>query len=753
MVTWRHEIFGGRFPVKYALLPAWSAAILLLFALAPAHQFTPAELLAFFIPGPLVSMSLAGEWLQKMSDGFALLLVSVSILGAGTMVARLVMGRTGLLLSWFLGIAPVALAGLGLGLAGLWSKGLLLAVALLFSVSLIRHRPRFTAPSRYLILALVPCLISLPGALVPEFAFDSVRYHLALPGLYLHEHRIFHVERFLFSGFPSSMEMLYGYCLAIGTEGTAKLLNWSFLPLTGALLFSHLAILQSGSLAILLTATFCAMPFLGSLAVFSNVDLGLMAVEFAAITCIWKSFSPGKTSLWLSAGLLFGTAMGFKYLGLFAIGGALLTAPLAGLSIFRPLFTRTLPVAGVIPAIWLAKNFLMTGNPVFPYLGKLFGTFDIEAETIRRHLAYSIDWSSSHPAWSAWAQLFPVALARGTYDGVSEALSPVIFLLPALAVIFFPVKGPRRWLLLMSVLFWTVWATSGGGIFRFLVPFYPCAFLLAGVLLAGTALPRRVVTAILALSLLVQLPPLLTSQYRLSFAPMGSATGFESRGMFLDRVLPPAGRYFNAIRQAASVARPGRLLVLGDPKAYYTPGRSRTEFEFAPPLLLHLSATSDSPRRIRIRLRQAGITAVLYRAEAAISQSRMCDCLPGVAGTLERYQQFWAEYMEPAWAEEYPKENNYYQCYRLLDKPGNLALAKSELWFNLPGTEILTWDMDKLLDSGKKKEAAVMARSLASRYPNFAPGLYRVVLTAPDSTYAAVARRKMDGLGWATLGR
>jgi hypothetical protein len=739
--------------VKTALLAAWSAVILAVYLLAPAHRFVAAELAAFFNPGPLLAQSLAGELLQKMSDAFAFLLVGASILGAGTLAARIISGRTGPVRAFFLGLAPAALFGLGLGLVGLWEKGVLASAAALGAASLLVHRPKFSLPSRGLLFALLPCLICLPGALVPEYAFDSVRYHLALPGLYLHEHKIFHVGRFLFSGFPSSMEMLYGFCLATGSEGTAKLLNWSFLPLSGTILYGLLALLLSGPLAVLLTASFCSMPFMGSLAVFSNVDLPMMAVEFMALACIWKSLASPGQGRWFSAGWLFGTAMGMKYLGLYAFAGALFAIPLAGLAPLRPLLTRAFPFAFGLPLAWLAKNFFLTGNPVFPYLGKFFGTFDIEAETIRRHLAYAADWASGHPAWSAWAQVFPVALAKGTYDGLTEALSPVIFLLPALAVLSFPPRGPRRWLLFFCAILWTIWATAGGGIFRFLVPFYPASFLLAGALAAGAGLATRPVAAILGLSLLAQLPILITSQYRLGFAPMGSATGFEARGIFLDRVLPPARRYFTAIRQGVRTARPGTLLVLGDPKSYYAPGRCRTEFEFAPPLLLHLSATSDSPRRIRLRLRQAGITAALYRAEAAVSQSRMCDCIPVTTGTLELYQRFWEEYMEPAWVEEYPKENNYYQCYRVREKPGKLALLNSDLWFNLPGTEILTSDADHALVAGNRKEAATMARQTAARHPNFAPALYRVVLCSPGTAEASRAKKRMAELGWGELGR
>jgi len=738
--------------MKARLLAAWSAVILLVFIASPAHRLSPAELVSYFLPGEATAQSVAGEWLMKMADALSCLLVGTAILGTGTAVSRILAGQAPLLRSWFLGLAPLALTGLGLGLTGLWIKGVLIAVAAVSAATLAFQRPKSGMPARGAFIAILPCLLSLPGALAPEIAFDSLRYHLALPNLFLFEHRIFHVERFLFSAFPSSMEMLYGFCLSLGSEGAAKMLDWTFLPISGYLLYGLVQPILPARPAILLTACFCAMPFLGSLAVFSNVDLPLMAVELAAFSCVWSSLNRKAAGLWLSAGWLFGTAMGFKYLGLFALAGAVLALPLAGTGFIRPFLVRTLPLALVLPGAWLAKNILMTGNPVFPYLANLFSSFDVEAETIQRHLAYAANWGAEHPLWSAWVTVFPIALSRGTYDGLSEALSPVIFLLSALAVLYFPSQGSRRWLLFVCAILWTVWASAGGGIFRFLVPFYPCAFLLAAILISQASQPTRPLAIALSLFLAAQIPPLLASQYRLSFAPMGAALGMESRKSFLDRVLPPAGRYFPAMKQADIAAKPGRLLVLGDPKAYYAGVRCRTEFEFAPPLLLHLSAISGNSGRMRIRLKQAGIRAVLYRAEAAVSAARMCDCIPARLGTLERYQRFWAEYMEPAWSGEYPAENNYYQCYRLRDKPGRLDLPKSELWFNLPGTENLTGDADRALAKGKTKEAAELARMLASRYPDFAPALYRVVLTAPESADASRARRKLGKLGWGELG-
>lgn len=733
------------------VLAAWTGLVLFEYAASPSHAFNFRELARFVVPlhGVLSLESAARVWTRRAQDAAAWALVNAGTLGAGILAARLLGSGNSLLRAWFLGLAPMSLLGLGLGLAGLFSPPLLgAAAAALAAAAAFRRRPRLPRLPPGAPVALLPCLLALPAALAPEFAFDSVRYHLALPHLYLGAHRIFHVDRFLFSGFPSGTEMLYGFCLGTGSEGTAKLLCWQFLPMAALALYGALLPALTRLTAILLVSCFSAMPFLGSMAAFSNADLPRLAVEFAAVACLWESFGTPPRKLWLSAGWLFGTAMGMKYLGIFPFACALLAIPAAGRTA-APLLVRSLPVAFVCTAAWLAKDWLMTGNPVFPYLAGIAGSLGIEPETLERHLRYAADWRAAHPPWSAWAQAVPLALSHGTYNGLSEALSPALFI--ALGFIpFASLREPReRWLVALTSLLWAAWAWQGGGIFRFLAPFYPAAFLACGVLASRTPVPRRAVDLTFALSLAVQLPLVASTQYLLA-DPAGSLVGVETRADYLNRVLPPAGRYLPAMARACADAGGGRLLVLGDPKAYYAPCRCVTEFEFAPPLLLHLAAASPDPARMRVRLRQAGITAALYRAEAGASAARMCDCLPAEAA-LERYERFWAAWMEPAWTDEHVSEGSFYQCFRLRNRPGRFVPPASELWFNLPGTEHATQDIDHLVDAGKFAEARKMARELAARHPGLAVAWYRLLLASPGTADAARARAKMAELGYGAL--
>ncbi|MEK7765910.1 MAG: hypothetical protein AAB368_06695, partial [bacterium] len=405
------------------LLGVWAVLVLVGYTAAPAHR-VPLDLAwGWAVPshGEWSAGRFAATWLARLRAAGACGLLDLAVLAAGASSASWLRARGGRLHGWLLGLAPAALALLGLGLCGLWLPPLLGGLALGGAAVMLR-RLTLPRPSGLALFALAPCLLSLPGALAPETAVDALRYHLGLPWLYLEAHKVFHVPRFLFSGFPGTMEMLYGSVLALHGPAAAKLFAWQFLPVAGLLVFR--AARTDRRLAALLAACFCGMPFLGSLAIFANVDLPLLTVEAAAFALLaeWIATARGKPPV--AAAWLLGTALGMKYLGAFALlgaGAALLLAAPRRAAIFA---RRAWPYALFLPAAWGVKSWLLTGNPSFPYLAGLFGAHDVEPATLERHLRYAVEWRAAHPAWRAWADLLPVSLLSGTYSGWREALSP-----------------------------------------------------------------------------------------------------------------------------------------------------------------------------------------------------------------------------------------------------------------------------------------------------------------------------------------
>ena len=285
----------------------------------------------------------------------------------------------GILVRTALGMGFLGLAGLGLGLAGLFHPLPVLALlvgaalpsirrmggALAVSCRSLRYRLALDDPlKKFLAAALVVAgLASLLTALGPEGGWDPVYYHLRLPKMYSLHHRIFLVPYIYPSHYPQGIEMLYGLSWLYGGEGAAKLVNFMFWPLGG---FAIMRLAASLGLAGGFTAAALALllPLSGTLAAENYIDLGLTFIEIMALESAWR----GRM---VPAGLLLGFAMGSKYTGIFAVAGLL--AGLMSLrrsrgSIIRACFAALLPV---LP--WLAKNWLFTADPVAPFWYGLFG--------------------------------------------------------------------------------------------------------------------------------------------------------------------------------------------------------------------------------------------------------------------------------------------------------------------------------------------------------------------------------------------
>ncbi len=747
-----------------------AAFLLVNYSLAPGHAVSLDTLKGFLLPrhGRFTLPGFLANWIGSAGAIAGLLILNAAILGTGFAARRFLKLKTGPVLAWLLGLAPSGLPILGGGLCGLFGKTLMVAwiaagiLALFVPGNDLRGIVSRRRLEPGLLLALVPCLLGLPVALSPELGFDALRYHQGLPKLYLEAHRVFHVERFLFCSFPSLFEMLYAAALSIATPVTAKLLNWQFLPLATVLLWRALSGRLSPVPAALVCAGFAATPFLASLTVFANVDLGLMTVEFAAVLAVLGALESGGRSRYRLAGWLIGTAFGIKYLGMFGAGAILAALVIADRRRIPACIVQALPFVVILTAPWRIKNLLFTGDPLYPYAQFLFGAFDIEPDTLERHLAYAAQWRRDFPAGSAWFRVFGIAFTQGIYARQGEALAPLLFFLPAAIPAARLIGGGRfdagdRFLAWFCAILYFAWSHAGGGIFRFLAPLFPAGMLLAGRLLPRLGFAPPFVTAGLSLALLFQVPILVTAQYYQG-DPAERAWGFERDMQYVNRIVPPNGRHLSALERAGREVRPlraraRRLLLEGDIQGFYSPVPVTTQFEFAPPLLHKLAGESADTSRMRVRLRQRGIVAMLYRVDGMVSVQEMSQSVLAPPAAL-RLQEFRRDYVEPKWAEDYPEQGSFYQCHLLRNSPGPFKPAPTILRFDLPGVEYLSRDIDIAIEAGRKSEAFELSRALTRERPDLAQAWLRLYLTARRlgrASEAARASSELNRLGYSAL--
>jgi len=93
--------------------------------------------------------------------------------------------------------------------------------------------------------------MNLMNAFGPEYFYDSLVYHLAMPRLYLLEHRIVPTPNMIYSGIPFGTEMLYGLGLALGSDSVAKLIHYGFGVAVAATIYSWSKSLGNRKVAIL----------------------------------------------------------------------------------------------------------------------------------------------------------------------------------------------------------------------------------------------------------------------------------------------------------------------------------------------------------------------------------------------------------------------------------------------------------------------------------------------------------------------
>jgi hypothetical protein len=217
---------------------------------------------------------------------------------------------------------------------------------------------------------------SLITALAPPFRYDALMYHLVMPQTYVHQGSVTHIPWLVMSGMPQSTEMLYTMAIQLGGLPTAAVTGWmiglmAVLGLTG---FFRAGFDNGSRIGWVAAASLLAGETFASSLSWAYIDWTGLLFGACCLICLLSWLNTGKTSLAGLAGLFTGLAFTTKYTGgiLFLCG---LTAVIFGCFRFKR-NTGQIPwksvvffiaLAAVFPAVWLTRNLIVTGNPVYPF--------------------------------------------------------------------------------------------------------------------------------------------------------------------------------------------------------------------------------------------------------------------------------------------------------------------------------------------------------------------------------------------------
>jgi hypothetical protein len=620
------------------------AVFFLLVAVLPAYYVMHKPFTGVMVlPAPIISGGLASVFVALLNRVADLLLLTVVLAVAAAWGSR-VMRWLGLtpasgLERWSLGATlGLGLLGtlvFGIGVAGglyRWVGYLLLVVLVLTALPEIWALARWicTAPRRWRpsgipwlwLFNALSGLLALGLALLPPSGWDALVYHLQGPRLYLEAHRLVAVPENFYLNWPAQIEMLFTWGMLLKGDVLAKLFNWSFWLLIAAMLYAlgrRWAGARVGEWAVALWA---AVPLTIEVAGVAYVDLGLTAFALAGFWGLMR-WTEVRRDGWLVLSALFaGFAISVKYTAATWLGLLILLfvyhawryqRQRIGWILVRAV--RFAAIAGVVVLPWLVKNWIVTGNPIYPFL---FG---------------GVGWNATREAWLYWPGqgysqnlidylalpwLMTVLGTAGTaaFDATTGplllCLVPLVFLVrDRPRMVNYGLALAAAQFSLFAVMIWRYLYLAQT---RLLIADFPLLCLAAAYALDKLPLWDRrtlrlswIVGVVVTLVLIVTL--LTEAQAFLALRPFAPLVGLESREESLARKM---GYYSEAMRFINNRLPVGsRTVYLWEPRGYY--GQSQ---DLADPTLDNLSQLRvnhhEDVEAALIALRAKGISHLLY---------------------------------------------------------------------------------------------------------------------------------------------
>ncbi|NIA07358.1 MAG: hypothetical protein GWP14_06955 [Actinobacteria bacterium] len=602
------------------------------------------------------------------SDGLLAAVVLVSAAAAGLNILHCLLRKTSatldrlthFVLATALGLGFLSLGTLGLGLAGLLSRGFVIALlllpiptGLLILQRLSLQRPpqapgdvscRSAAPVRWVwLLAAVPLGLAVlgaalpPGILWPSEArgYDVLEYHLVGPKEYLNAGRIRFLPDNVYTNMPSNVEMLYLLAMAIKSDSSStssgpEQVNrpWTPPPYNAVYLinFLNLWIAVLAVLALYRTAGYlyahrvfssiimASCPWLLVVATMDYVEPALLLYTIVAVFVVLAGKRLGLTPVRsaILAGIFVGLACGCKLTAVVLTALPVLILIVLGQIVAGRANIRAILIYSAMAFLvfcpWMVKNVAFTGNPFFPLFYNQLGGPDFSAELAERwNAAHSFD-TAPH-SYSNRGQ----ALLREFIVHPQFGLAVIVLPIPALFLAWrrrnphrLSVDLPLVVLFVCQLLAWIGFTYMPSRFF--IVALVPLC-LLAGrsIILISTGSLRQWLVMLL-LILACAAGPFWSVRTFLQAVRSVSPVGLQDRvGIFLGRDLPGVDylTYVNTILPPKS-----RILMVGDAASFYwtLPVRYNTVFNINP--LAQQARSGSTPRQIINWLVDEGFTHI-----------------------------------------------------------------------------------------------------------------------------------------------
>jgi len=457
-------------------------------------------------------------------------------------------------------------------------------------------------------LASLAVVISFPFALVPTRAFDTLAYHLEVPARYLQAGRIIDIPENIYSYAPQLNHALYG--LAIGLRGSdlAGLINHFYFVLALTVLWLGFRDRFRPGAGAWAAALVSMSPLMLLEAANGGVDWAAAFYTVAALSVLMGG--TGDLRRVILAGVLAGMAAGCRHQPL---GYAIVIPAMAGFldDLFSRRGLRTgawslyLGVAVLAAFPWYLRNWIFTGDPLFPLLANLAGRTEAGS-----HLVSSLVGAKPLALWWKWAVLpFRMVFDPLSYSMTATVGVQYLVLLPLLAM---RGRRPARnrfllWWLILAFLAWYLNFRTA----RYAMPLFLVSALWLGDRMAGAgeegARFSPVLKGIVSIVLVVNAGVFIGLQDYVNRS-VGAALGTISSSRYLVETyeIYPAIDFLNRLDPS-----PGRVLFVGEMRGFYSHFPREVPSHNAPNRLLEAIKEGLPEKAVAGELNTAGFTHLL----------------------------------------------------------------------------------------------------------------------------------------------
>jgi len=431
------------------------------------------------------------------------------------------------------------------------------------------------------------------AAATPPFFYDALVYHLAVPQQYFLAHGFYYMPYHHFSNFPMNLSMLFMVGMSFSGGMLAKLLSWSFAPMTAVAVYGFAKSRWGIHIAITSAAILFLVPGLLILSTLTSVDLGVMFYSFLSFSALLSWFTSRQKSWIVLSGIFCGLAVGTKYTALLMTFGTLMIM-LFSYEVIVPqkrhvwqTIRSTLLFGLIVLCVmspWFFKNIAYTGNPIYPFFNSLLGTrvshqythYDQKYATINplsslKNFLYDND--GFHPenavTWilggvkAPWYVTMNTVRGAGKIGAVFLACLPLIFLVK-------PLPGSIRSCIVFGACSFWLWVVFlPGTALRYVFQILPPLSLAIAFLLCSFARMKRY-----AIGLLVGVSVLLGYQSLLAFRefsilrPYTYLLGNQSQENFL---VDHGVNYYPVITYLNKTIPPtSKILYVAELRGYYS---------------------------------------------------------------------------------------------------------------------------------------------------------------------------------------